>query len=40
MGIAETGAVEVVGHRPLVVAGEQRAGEARAEQDRRGTGDP
>ncbi len=40
MGIAKTGAVEVVGHRSFVVAGEQRAGKARAEQDRRGTGDP
>ena len=39
-GIAEAGAVEVVGHRPLVIAGEQRAGEPDAEHDRRGTGDP
>jgi hypothetical protein len=40
MGIMEASAVEMIGHRPLVVAGEQRAGESGTEHDRRRSGDP
>ena len=38
--VMEAGAVEVIGHRPIVITGEQRAGEPRTEYDRRRTGDP
>ena len=38
--IMKAGVVEVVGHRPFVVAGEQRAGEPRTERNCHRTGDP
>ena len=40
VGIMESDAVEVVRHRPLVVAGKQRARESGTEHDRRRAGDP